>query len=105
MAKIEHLTISHFRGIESFKQSFTNGLTCIIGRGDSGKSSILDAIALLFSQSWGVHLNDSDFYNCDTSIPIIIESVVSGFTDDFLAKYNSHVRGLLSNGQIEEDME
>ncbi len=105
MAKIEHLTISHFRGIDSFKQSFTNGLTCIIGRGDSGKSSILDAIALLFSQSWGVHLNDSDFYNCDTTIPIIIESVVSGFPDDFLVKYNSHVRGLLSNGLIEEDME
>lgn len=105
MAKIENLKISHFRGINSFEQSFANGLTCIIGRGDSGKSSILDAMSLLFSQSWGVHLNDSDFYNCDTSVPVIIEGIVSGVPDEMFVKYNNHVRGLLSNGDVEEDME
>lgn len=72
MARLEHLCINHFRGIERFEQRFGNGITCIIGRGDSGKSTILDAIAYLFSQSWTIRLNDSDFYNCDTSKPIII---------------------------------
>lgn len=105
MAKIEHLKISHFRGIECFEQSFSNGLTCIIGRGDSGKSSILDAIALLFAQSWSIHLNDSDFYKCDTSTPIIIEGVVSSFPDELLAKYGNHVRGLLADGRVVDDME
>ena len=61
MARLEHLCINHFRGIEKFEQWFGNGITCIIGRGDSGKSTILDAIAYLFSQSWTIRLNDSDF--------------------------------------------
>lgn len=39
MAKLRHLRISHFRGIESFEQSFSDGITCIIGRGDSCKST------------------------------------------------------------------
>lgn len=51
MARLEHVSINHFRGIEKFEQWFTNGITCIIGRGDSGKSTILDAITYLFSQS------------------------------------------------------
>jgi predicted ATP-dependent endonuclease of OLD family len=54
MAKLERLIIKHFRGIENFEQRFKGGITCIIGRGDSGKSTILDAISYVFSQSWGV---------------------------------------------------
>ena len=59
--------ISSVFGISRFKdfdQVFGAGLTCIIGRGDSGKSTILDAINYTFSSSWGIHFNDSDFYNC-----------------------------------------
>ena len=55
MAKLAHLKISHFRGIESFEQKFVNGITCIIGRGDSGKSTILDAM-LICSLSRGVYI-------------------------------------------------
>ncbi len=62
MAKLRYLKINHFRGIKSFKQTFSDGITCIIGRGDSCKSTILDAIAYIFAQSWSLRLNDSDFY-------------------------------------------
>lgn len=107
MAKLEHLKITHFRGIESFEQRFDTGITCIIGRGDSGKSTILDAIAYLFAQSWTVRLNDSDFNMCDTSAPIIIEGTVSGFTEDdgLLQKFEKHIRGILPNGTLVDDME
>lgn len=105
MAKLELLKISHFRGIESFEQHFESGITCIIGRGDSGKSTILDAIAYLFAQSWSIRLNDSDFYNCDTDTPIMIEGTVSGVPEEMLKKYDKHLRGLLSDGRIVDDME
>lgn len=105
MAKLEHLIITHFRGIESFEQRFGSGITCIIGRGDSGKSTILDAIAYLFSQSWTIRLNDSDFYGCDTTTPIIIEGTVSGIPEEMIKKYDKHLRGIKSNGQLVEDME
>ena len=105
MAKLRHLKISHFRGIESFEQSFSNGITCIIGRGDSCKSTILDAIACTFSQSWSLRLNDSDFYNCDPSSPIIIEGTVSDIPDDLIVKYHNHLRGITSDGRLIDDME
>ena len=105
MAKLRHLKISHFRGIESFEQSFSNGITCIIGRGDSCKSTILDAIAYTFAQSWSLRLNDSDFYNCDPSSPIIIEGTVSDIPDDLIVKYHNHLRGITSDGRLIDDME
>ena len=105
MAKLRHLKISHFRGIDSFEQSFSNGITCIIGRGDSCKSTILDAIAYTFAQSWSLRLNDSDFYNCDPLSPIIIEGTVSDIPDDLIVKYHNHLRGITSDGRLIDDME
>ena len=105
MAKLRHLKISHFRGIDSFEQSFSNRITCIIGRGDSCKSTILDAIAYTFAQSWSLRLNDSDFYNCDPSSPIIIEGTVSDIPDDLIEKYHNHLRGITSDGRLIDDME
>ena len=101
MAKLRHLKISHFRGIDSFEQSFSNGITCIIGRGDSCKSTILDAIAYTFAQSWSLRLNDSDF----PSSPIIIEGTVSDIPDDLIVKYHNHLRGITSDGRLIDDME
>lgn len=105
MAKIEHLSIKHFRGIESFEQRFYNGITCIIGRGDSGKSTILEAISLLFAQSWTIRFNDSDFYECNTDKPIIIEGTVSGIPNELITKYDNHVRGIMPDGKLIDDME
>ncbi len=105
MAKLRYLKISHFRGIESFEQFFSDGITCIIGRGDSCKSTILDAIAYVFAQSWTLRLNDSDFYICDTSSPIIIEGVVSDIPDELVLKFNNHLRGITTDDKLIDDME
>ena len=105
MAKIEYLRINHFRGIDTFEQRFCNGITCIIGRGDSGKSTILEAISLLFAQSWTIRLNDSDFFECNTDKPIIIEGTVSGIPHELITKYDNHIRGILPDGKLIDDME
>lgn len=105
MARLHFLSINHFRGIEHFEQAFGKGITCIIGRGDSGKSTILDAIAFVFSQSWSVHLNDSDFYACDTDTPIVIQGTVVDVPAELLDKYGKHIRGIRADGSIIDDME
>lgn len=43
MPKLHHLHIENFRGIKLFDHTFNGGLTCIIGRGDSGKTTILNS--------------------------------------------------------------
>lgn len=105
MAQLHHLLISHFRGIECFECVFNKGITCIIGRGDSGKSTILDAIGLCFSQSWSIHLNDSDFFNTDTTNPIIIEGTVIDLPQDLIDKFSDHIRGVTLDGHVIDDME
>lgn len=105
MAKLRFLKISHFRGIKNFEQIFGDGITCIIGRGDSCKSTILDAIAYVFAPSWSIRLNDSDFYMCDTTSPIVIEGVVSDIPDELILKYSNHLRGITKDYQLVDDME
>lgn len=105
MAKLRHLKIHHFRGIENFDQLLSGGITCIIGRGDSCKSTILDAIAYVFAPSWSIRLNDSDFYMCDTTSPIVIEGVVSDVPDELIVKYSDHLRGITEDNRLIDDME
>jgi AAA15 family ATPase/GTPase len=74
MAKIYSLKILNFRGIKKYEQVF--GLTkfiCLIGRGDSGKTTILDAISYVLSPSWNLTFFDSDFHKCEIDNPIEIE--------------------------------
>jgi len=94
--QIRKLAISKFRGIDAFDWVVPdNSLVCLIGKGDSGKSTILDAIRLLFHPNWNVTICDSDFHNGDTSTPIVINAEVGKLSKDFLNfdKYASLLRG------------
>lgn len=105
MATLHHLKIKNFRGIKDFEQIFNKGLTCIIGRGDSGKTTILDAISLVLSPNWNISLCDSDFYNCITENPIEIEATLTDIPEKVVVKYILYLRGVLEDGSIIDDME
>lgn len=106
MARIHQLKIRHFRGIEQFEQCFIDtNLIVLIGRGDSGKSTILKAISLALSPAWNNTFADTDFYNLDTTKPIEIEVSLRCVPDKLLcdAKYGLYKR-LLINGEIIDDI-
>jgi len=106
MARIHQLKICHFRGIEQFEQYFGDtNLIVLIGRGDSGKSTILKAISLALSPTWNNTFADTDFYNLDTTIPIEIEVSLRCVPDKLFtdAKYGFYKR-LLVNGEIIDDI-
>lgn len=74
MAKIHSLSIKNFRGIKEFSHTFDNSnFICLIGRGDSGKSTILEAISYVLYPNWNLNFYDSDFYSCDIENNIEIE--------------------------------
>lgn len=72
--RILDININNFRGIEHFYHQFSesDNVICIIGRNDSGKTSILKAIEWLFYPSNSLNASISDFYNNDTTKDIII---------------------------------
>lgn len=65
--RIHEIYIENFRGIKSFKWRPTSPFTSLIGPGDSGKSTILDALTLIFSPRWNHTFTDNDFYTSDDS--------------------------------------
>lgn len=74
MARIKKLTIKNFRGIKDFSQSFSEtNFICLVGRGDSGKSTILKAISIALSPYWNIPIYDTDFFETNTDENIEIE--------------------------------
>ena len=72
--KLTNLEIKNFRGIKHTSVFFPQDsrIICLIGAGDSGKSTLLAAIEWALWPSWSLVATDTDFYNCDTSVPIEI---------------------------------
>lgn len=109
MAKIHSLAISNFRGIKKFHQIFKDsGFICIIGRGDSGKTTILDAISYVLSPSWNLSFLDTDFYECNVENQIEIEASVYDLPKNLIRedKFGLYIRGLdQSDNTIHDDIE
>lgn len=100
MTKIHSIKVKNFRGIKDFSHNFNeNSMTCIIGRGDSGKTTILEGISLLFSNSWNVQICDTDFFNSDINSPIEIEAVIYDIPGELLKenKFGLYVIGIDKN--------
>lgn len=97
MARIYKLDIKNFRGIKKFSYTFGDlNLICLVGRGDSGKSSVLSAILYVLYPNWNLSFYDTDFYNCDIEHPIEIEATLVGVPDELLRedKYGLYIRGI-----------
>lgn len=113
MAKIHTLKISNFRGISSFEQVFgISDFVCIIGRGDSGKTTILDAISYVLNPNWNLTIRDTDFHNCDVAKPIEIEVSLYDLPKKLIqeSKFGLYIRGLdktdeTIKDEIEDDLE
>lgn len=94
--KIRKLIIKNFRGIKALEWGLPAGnIFCLIGKGDSSKSTILEGIRYVFFPQWNLSLNDSDFYQCKTDDPIVIEVTLGDLIDEFcaLSKYGQYLRG------------
>ncbi len=96
MGTILRMSIAHFRGIKRFEQTFAADFVCLIGRGDSGKSTILEAIAYVLSSTWNVSFFDNDFHGCDTEKPIEIEVTIKDLPTELLSeeKYGLFLRAI-----------
>ena len=107
MAKIHSLSIKHYRGIEEFYQVFNTRTIVLIGRGDSGKSTILHAIQSVLHPRWNFGFTDVDFTNCDTTKPIEIEVEMSGVPEELMkeGKFGMYLGILQPDGKVSYDID
>lgn len=78
MALIRLLEIERFRGVAAGVLVPTAGVNALIGPGDSGKSTLLDAIELVLQPRRSATFGDADFHNLDVSQPIVITVTLGG---------------------------
>ena len=107
MAKIHTLKIKNYRGIQKLEQVFADtNFVCLIGRGDSGKTTILQAINIVLYPNWNYTFSDTDFYNGEIDNPIEIEVSLYDLPIELLtdSKFGLHKRLLNSDGKIIDDL-
>jgi putative ATP-dependent endonuclease of OLD family len=74
---IHRLTIKRFRGLSSFEWFPAPGLNVILGGGDVGKTTVLDAIGLLLNPTSSAVVSDADFWDRKSEDGFEIEAVMS----------------------------
>jgi putative ATP-dependent endonuclease of the OLD family len=78
----------------------------LIGPGDSGKSTILDAIDLCLGARRGISISDVDFFELDITRPISIAVTLGDLPDalENIESYGDFLRALnAATGEIEEE--
>src|SRR5271165_3864166 len=74
---IYSLAIERFRCITSLSWHPAKGVNLILGGGDAGKTTILDAIGLLLSPTNPTTLADTDYFNRKIEDGFTIEAVIA----------------------------
>jgi len=76
-AIIRKLSVRRFRGLETLDWRPGPTMNLILGGGDMGKTTILDAVGLLLSASNATTVSEVDYWRRDNSVEFSIEAVVS----------------------------
>lgn len=104
--QIRHLRISNFRGIASLDWTPSHSFCCLIGAGDSGKSTVLDAVEATLSPKWFT-FTEPDFLACDTAQPIVIEATVGELSKALKSdeRFGLYIRGWTTAGILRDEPE
>jgi hypothetical protein len=89
MALVRVLEIENFRAVRALRWLPGPGINCLIGPGDSGKSTILDAIDLCLGARRSLSFTDADFHALDFDRPIRI-ALTLGALDDPLKNIDTY---------------
>ncbi|MEZ0604921.1 ATP-dependent endonuclease [Paraburkholderia sp. IW21] len=101
MTKIRKIEIRNFRGI----RELDSGINCLIGPGDTGKSTVLDAIDLRLGARRNIGIADSDFNKLDVEHPISVTLTLGNLDDELLSldAYGIFHRSITPTSGVIED--
>ena len=108
MARIRKVEVANFRSIRSFEWLPSPGINCLIGPGDSGKSTILAAIDLCLGARRVAQFTDADFYNLDVNTPIRVVLTIGDLGSSLknIDTYGLYLRGFnTETGAVEDEPE
>lgn len=95
MSRIRKISIRRFRSIEQLDWVPRPGLNAILGAGDLGKSTVLDAIAITLSSTRREVFYDTDFHRLNVDAGFEITITVGELPPDLhdVDRYGDYLRG------------
>lgn len=93
--RVRRLEIENFRGVKALDWRHIPKTAALVGPGDSGKSTILDAIERVLSPKWNVAFDDTDFWALHTDADIVIRATITDLAPSF---YRESKFGLVLHG-------
>jgi putative ATP-dependent endonuclease of OLD family len=106
--QIRRVTVINFRGVRTATWVLPpRRFLCLVGAGDSTKTTLLDAVELVLGAHRNVTFTDADFFNCDLSQSIVIRVLVGDLDDAMLADnaFGLDLCGLTETGEVIHDPE
>jgi hypothetical protein len=102
---IRYVSIKNFRGIRELKWCVESKIACLIGPGDSTKTTILDAIECALSSRWNLTFYDSDFFECKPENDIEIVVIVGELSNALVAdnRFGMYINGWTTTGELTDD--
>lgn len=106
MTLVRAVEVENFRSIKALRWAPGPGINCLIGPGDSGKSTVLDAIDYCIGARRTLPLTDADFCGLDIEKPIRICITLGNVPDELknIDSYGLYLRGLnAADGSVSEE--
>lgn len=101
------IEVENFRGIARLEWMPDKGMTALVGPGDSAKTTVLDALGLLFSPRWNHTFTDNDFNDVSSEdCEITIRATISDPPAELLRleAFANYTRGVdCSTGEIVDE--
>ncbi|MEZ1440525.1 N-6 DNA methylase [Pseudomonas shirazica] len=105
--RVEQLKVKNFRGIKHLEWNMMEqSICCLIGVGDSAKTTVLDAVEAALSPRW-MTFNEADFHHANTAEDIEVEVTIGELSRALLSdgRFGLYLRGLSPNGRLNDEPE
>lgn len=105
--RVEQLTVKNFRGIKHLEwKLMRQSICCLIGVGDSAKTTVLDAVEAALSPRW-MTFNEADFHHANTAEDIEVEVTIGELSRALLSdgRFGLYLRGLSPTGGLNDEPE
>jgi putative ATP-dependent endonuclease of the OLD family len=105
--RIRRVNIENFRGIKKLTWVVPKdqNFICLIGPGDSTKTTLIDAMYLALCERYSLSLSDTDFYDADVDQPIVIRVAVDDLSNDVMKHgvLGMELSGIKDDGDLTHD--
>jgi predicted ATP-dependent endonuclease of OLD family len=102
--QVREVRVQNFKGIAELEWKPSSAFCCLLGSGDVGKTTVLDAIEATLSPRWLTFM-EADFLDCDASNTMQIDVTIGELSADLKSddRFGLYVRGWTASNELRDE--